>query len=262
MPHHRATRPHRPISPPYEQDIPGDLWFRVAEMPAGTTYSRHTHHWGEFVYSFSGLLEVLAEQNHLLAPPHYGIWLPPAVTHEGLNRNGATHCTLYLCAALSAALPERACSLEITPLTAMLLSHLRQNPPALPLSDEHSRLLMVLRDQLIRAPVKDNFLPFSGDPVIRPILERLEQAPGDNTPLAILAREAGVTMRTLHRKCETTLGMPLNEWRQRLRVVRALALLEQGEKIESVAFEMGYSSASAFIAMFSRQTGRTPGSRE
>ncbi|AKH65587.1 hypothetical protein VY86_21740 [Photorhabdus thracensis] len=53
--------------------------------------------------------------------------------------------------------------------------------------------------------------------------------------------------------------MPLNEWRQRLKIVRAMQLLEQGEKVESVAFEMGYSSASAFIAMFHRLTGRTPG---
>ncbi|WP_199014775.1 helix-turn-helix domain-containing protein [Shimwellia pseudoproteus] len=145
------------------------------------------------------------------------------------------------------------------PFTTALLSHLRHHPPHLPLSDAHQRLLMVLRDQLNSAPVKDNFLPFTGDPVIRPILEKLERDPASNTPLAILAREAGITMRTLHRRCEATLGMSLNQWRQRLRVVRAMPLLEKGEKIESVAFEMGYSTASAFIAMFSRQTGRTPG---
>lgn len=53
--------------------------------------------------------------------------------------------------------------------------------------------------------------------------------------------------------------MPLNEWRQRMRVVKAIRLLEKGAKVESVAFEVGYNSASAFIAMFHRQTGLTPG---
>jgi methylphosphotriester-DNA--protein-cysteine methyltransferase len=54
------------------------------------------------------------------------------------------------------------------------------------------------------------------------------------------------------------LGLSFTDWRQRLRVVKALAMLETGHAVESIALDLGYSSASAFIAMFRRMTGTTP----
>jgi len=40
--------------------------------------------------------------------------------------------------------------------------------------------------------------------------------------------------------------------------VRALALLEAGRSVESIALDLGYGSSSAFIAMFHRMTGASP----
>lgn len=54
------------------------------------------------------------------------------------------------------------------------------------------------------------------------------------------------------------LGLSLTQWRQRLRVVRALPRLEAGDKVESIALDLGYGSASAFIAMFRRLMAVTP----
>ena len=34
------------------------MYFRVAQVPADGTYPRHRHRWGEFVYAFSGVMEV------------------------------------------------------------------------------------------------------------------------------------------------------------------------------------------------------------
>lgn len=247
------------ITPPFTRELPGPAWFRVADMPAGATYPVHSHPWGEFVYSFSGVMEVRLETDHLTAPAHYGIWLPPGVVHEGLNRYSATHCSLYLMPELCQGMPEAPCALEVNSLTIAILEHLRIHPLTLPLSQENHRLLDVIRDQLRSAPRYKNFLPYSDDPLLTVILERLEKNPSDNTPLAELASISGTTIRTLNRKCQEALGMPLNEWRQRMRVVKAIHLLEKGGKVENVAFEVGYNSASSFIAMFQRQTGITPG---
>lgn len=249
----------RLISPPFDQELPGPAWFRVAKMPAGATYPVHSHPWGEFVYSFSGVMEVRLETDHLTAPAHYGIWLPPGIMHEGLNRYSATHCSLYLMPSLCVGMPESPCALEVNALTIAMLEHLRLHPLSSPLSQENHRLLDVLRDQLRAARRYKNFLPYTDDPLLAAILERLEKDPADNTTLAGLASLSGITIRTLNRKCQEVLGMPLNEWRQRMRVVKAMHLLEKGGKVETVAFEVGYNSASAFIAMFQRQTGLTPG---
>lgn len=246
------------ISPPFPHELPAPAWFRVAEMPAGATYPVHSHSWAEFVYSFSGVMEVRLETDHLTAPAHYGIWLPPGVTHKGMNRYSATHCSFYLMPELCAGMPQVPCALEVNPLTVAMLEHLRLNPLSSPLSEEKKRLLNVLRDQLKIAKQYKNFLPYTDNPLIASILERFENNPADNMSMSEVASRLGITMRTLNRKCQELLGMPLSEWRQRMRVVEAIRLLEKGEKVEVVAFEMGYNSASAFIAMFHRQTGLTP----
>jgi AraC-like DNA-binding protein len=86
----------------------------------------------------------------------------------------------------------------------------------------------------------------------------LEANPADNRGLPALAQAVHLTERTLMRRCQRDLGMSLNEWRQRLRVVKAMTFLEAGQTVETVALDLGYSGASAFIAMFKRLMGATP----
>jgi len=52
--------------------------------------------------------------------------------------------------------------------------------------------------------------------------------------------------------------MSFPEWKQRLRTLKAMPLLEKGAKVEHVALDLGYASASAFIAMFRKLMGITP----
>ena len=52
--------------------------------------------------------------------------------------------------------------------------------------------------------------------------------------------------------------MSFGEWRQRLRFLAAIEALESPRSVQDIGFDMGYSTASAFIAMFQRQAGCTP----
>ena len=54
--------------------------------------------------------------------------------------------------------------------------------------------------------------------------------------------------------------MSFGAWRRQLRLLRALERLAAGEPVTTVALALGYDSTSAFIAMFRRNLGRTPGS--
>lgn len=90
------------------------------------------------------------------------------------------------------------------------------------------------------------------------ILDALSAEPGDNRPLADWAARIHVSERTLARQFLRELGMSFGEWRLRLRFLRAIEALEAGTPIQSIAFDLGYSSASAFIAMFQRQAHCTP----
>jgi AraC-like DNA-binding protein len=244
--------------PPYAHALPAQIVFRAADMPAHATYPRHRHAWGEFVCAYSGVMEVQVSGRHHLAPAHCGIWLPPHTEHVGLNRLAASHCSVYIAAPRCALLPAEPCALSVSPLLRGILEHLRRHPGAQPATVADERLLQVLLDQLELAPCARSELPGSQDPVLAPVLQALQADPGDSRTLAELARGAHTTERTLARRCQRELGMSFAEWRQRLRAVRALPLLLSGQKVESVALELGYRSASAFISMFARLMGVTP----
>lgn len=240
------------------KELPWTVMFRSARLPAQAFYPLHRHAWGEFVYSFSGVMEVTVADQPFLAPPQYGIWLPPDVEHVALNRLEAHHGSVYVARRACGTMPSTACALTVTPLVRALLEFLSQQAPSLPPSAADARLLQVLLDQLSGAPRASSYLPHSEDALLAPLLRALHQNPSDTRTLAEMARAAHTTERTLMRRCQRELGMSLAEWRQRLRVLKALPRLEKGHKVESIALDLGYASASAFIVMFRRHMKLTP----
>jgi len=240
------------------RELPKAILFRSAHVPRDGLYPRHRHAWGEFVYAFHGVMEVKLADQHLLAPPHYGIWLPPDVEHIGLNRLEAHYGSLYLGRTACEGLPGTACALTVTPLVRALLEHLREHACDSAGTEQDQRLLQVLVDQLAQADRANSYLPHSDDALLAPILRALQDDAGDNRSVAEFARDFHTTERTLVRRCQRKLGMSLSQWRQRLRVVTALPRLEAGDKVESIALDLGYGSASAFIAMFRRMMAVTP----
>ena len=248
----------RHIRTPFDETLPFPVYFRTDSLQPDSSYPRHRHHWGEFVYAFSGVMELKLADRHYLAPPQYGIWIPPEVAHVGLNRHEATFCSLYLARERCRRLPREACALAVGPLLKALLEQLRARGIDTPRKPPDVRLVEVLMDELAAAPRQGTYLPTSEDPLLRPILTVLEARPDDQRTLADWASTVHATERTLVRRCQRDLGMSFGEWRQRLRVVRALALLEAGRSVESIALDLGYGSSSAFIAMFRRMSGTSP----
>lgn len=243
---------------PFSEAIPAPIYFRAALVPASASYPVHRHPWGEFVYSYSGVMEVRLADNHFIAPPQYGVWLPPQVEHQGLNRQQACHCSLYVAQHLCDKLPASACAMTITPLIRALLDELRASPPQPEHTEQDSRLLQVLVDKLGQTSLAGTWLPGSSDPALSAVLAALEHNPADARSLGDWARLANTTERTLLRRCHRDLGMSLAQWKQRLVVVRALEYLRNGATVEHIALDLGYSSSSAFISMFRKLTGESP----
>lgn len=128
----------------------------------------------------------------------------------------------------------------------------------LPTSAQDLRLARVVMDQLECAQPHDDYLPYGRTPALREVLDALQAEPGDNRSLAQWAQQVHSTERTLARHCQRELGMTFGEWRQRLRFLAAIEALEAGRGIQQIAFDLGYSSPSAFISMFRRLAGTTP----
>lgn len=243
---------------PFPYELPAPLFYRAENMLADSSYPEHSHDWGEFVYSFCGIMEVKLENNHYIAPPPYGVWLPPHTAHRGQNRDATWYCSVYISKDYLGELPENPCVLAVSPMMRSILEHLRDQFQGLPLQETDERLLLVLRDQLAVAECAGSYLPGSKDAQLGKVLQLLQKNPGDSRSLAELASLVNTTERTLIRRCKQDLGMTFTEWRQRLRTMAALSMLAQGQTVETIAFDLGYSSASAFIVMFRKLMGMTP----
>jgi AraC-like DNA-binding protein len=91
------------------------------------------------------------------------------------------------------------------------------------------------------------------------VTERLAAGPADGHPLAAGAKVGGGSERTLARLFLSETGLAFGAWRQRLRLLAAIARLAEGQAVTTVAYDLGYDSPSAFIAMFRHRLGTTPG---
>ncbi|WP_321961435.1 helix-turn-helix transcriptional regulator [Paraburkholderia sp. J7] len=254
------ARPARHLRlPPFTDVLPTPVFFRMEHMPSHATYPQMCHPWGEFVYAFSGTTEVKAGDEHYITPPHLGLWIAPGTEHVGFNEQETVHCSVYISRDLCTRMPATSCAVMVSPLVRAILEHLRVTPVEEEGEAPRARLLRVLVDQLSTCATTGSFVPHTDDADLNAILQVLRQNPADNRSLAELADAFHMSERTLMRRAQHELGMSLTEWRQRIRLVNALPMLHAGRSVEAVALDLGYATSSAFIAMFRRLTGTSPG---
>ncbi len=263
---HASVDRYAPVSAKGATPLLAPLTFRAEERSARRQYMEDTHPWGELVYSYSGVTEVRVGARQFLAPPFMGIWIPPGITHTGFihapasTTREAAHASLYVDAGLCTAMPDQVRTVRVSALLRALLEHLRrQTRKPVPATDAaHQRMLHVVLDLLSGSETAGSYIPTASDPVLVQVLEALRANPADARPAQQIARQHGVSERTLTRRCREELGMSLNAWRQRARVASALELLNSGHTVEACALQLGYSTASAFIAMFKKLMGASP----
>jgi AraC family transcriptional activator FtrA len=93
-----------------------------------------------------------------------------------------------------------------------------------------------------------------------PVLERMRARLDRPQPLAALAGEAGMSLRTFLRRFRDATGCPPGEWLMRQRLDRARELLEgPARPLEDVAAAAGFGSAALLRQHFRRRFGTSPG---
>ncbi|MET3131705.1 AraC-like DNA-binding protein [Oxalobacteraceae bacterium GrIS 1.11] len=244
--------------PPHFAQLPYEIYFRIGAYDAERTFASKAHPWGQLNYCASGVMELTVGGRRFLSPPQYAVWIPPGVAHEAQIRERVLYHSAYIDASLCGALPAQACALEMNGVLKAILADFAGRNVTTPDTPAERRLAQVLLDQLQLAPHSNTYLPGSDDPMLAALLASLQQDLAGTQSLAHWAGRLHVTERTLARRCLRELGMSLGEWRQRQRFLAALALLEQGKSVQTIAHALGYSTASAFIAMFRRHAGTTP----
>ena len=98
------------------------------------------------------------------------------------------------------------------------------------------------------------------DQSIRSLQIWIEGHSDANLTVAALARQAGLSERSLHRKFTALTGLSVNRYIQEVRVEKAKGLLELTSlPVSDVCWQVGYRDVPAFCRLFKSITGISPG---
>lgn len=218
----------------------------------------HSHDWHQLIYASEGVMWVHTAAGDWVVPPNRAVWVPAGVEHSIDMVGQVLIQTIYLANNISRSLPDHCCAVNVSPLLRELVRHtiatgtLNRRVPV------QARLLAFLIDQLSTLPTIPLQLPLPADERACSAVAWLRAHPEEPGLIKQLAKRVGTSARTLERLFQRETGMTFGKWRQQLRLLHALRLLAAGRPVTSVALDVGYDSASAFIAMFRRTLGTTP----
>lgn len=218
----------------------------------------HRHPRAQIVCPTTGAYWVATPQGSWLAPAGQAVWIPPHVRHEVYSNGSVDAMLLFVDIAYAGGLPRTCMAVEVSPLLRGLFGRAVEYGNDYARGGPAARLAGVLLDELTRMAAAPFFLPLSRDRRLSRVMERLLGDPADDAGLDALARAAGASPRTLARLFRRDTGMTFAEWKTQLRLIAAIDRLGRGATVTGVAFDLGYSSASAFTYMFRRKLGVPP----
>ena len=228
-------------------------------LPAGFRIDEHAHAWPQLVYASSGVLTVRTGSGVWVVPSLRAVCVPAGFAHS-VECSGATSMrTLYFHPAMCGHWEARPRVVGVSPLLTQLVLHVLELGGLRRDDARQRRLALVVLDQIATTQETPLRLPIPTDERAAGVARQIMAAPGDARTLEGIAAGSGASARTIARVFAEQTGMSFGQWRTRARLAHALTRLAQGVPVQLVAAEVGYERPSAFIAMFKRELGETPG---
>ena len=240
--------------------IPRPLVALAFNYRAGRRTPLHRHRRSQLIQAIAGVMTVTTEDGLWVIPPGRGVWVPAGLQHRVAATGELKMRTLYLDPSAASGLPEKCCAVSVPPLLRELILYAVAMPALYPPRGPEARIVRVIMDFLNNELKEDPLaLPIPRDSRLKRIFLMLSAEPDDSRTLEAWGRTVGAAGRTLARLFMSETGMSFHVWRQQLRILEALKGMAQGESVTSAAIRTGYNSPSAFISMFRRTLGKTPG---
>ena len=224
----------------------------------GMEMAMHAHRKAQLVLALRGVVRCEADHGVWIVPPRCAVWIPGHVPHSVTFAGDVEAYCLFVEPDAALALPRQCCTLSISPLLERLLMHVSQIPVLYDVDGPDGRIATVLLDQLSQAPVEKFSFPMPVDAKLRKIAVAMMTDCSDRATIDDWGRRMAIAPRTLTRALKRETGMSFGRWRQQLHILIALQRLAQGASVQTVALELGYEGASAFVTMFRKVLGQPP----
>ncbi|HEY9078934.1 helix-turn-helix transcriptional regulator [Magnetovibrio sp.] len=241
------------------EDVPRPIVIRPHDMVRGEEVPLHRHRRGQLVYAHKGLALVTTAHGAWVMPPNRAVWVPGNLDHGVKAITDTAMASLFVTPGTVANLPRTCAVVEVPKLLRELILHANGFADRYDDNGPEGRVIAVIIDMLESLKEVPLHLPMPRDARLKRIAEAIVEAPADTRNQSEWAKHYGVSVRTLARQFPEQTGMSFGQWRQQARLMAALGRLADGEPVVSVALDLGYASQSAFIAMFKKALGVTPG---
>lgn len=249
-----------PITIGYRVDARLPILPLAMEVERAGCAAAHAHPRGQLIYASSGTMRVVCNRDIWVVPPSQAVWVPPQQEHEVTFPGKVLLQNLFVDPSVTDGLPARCTVLKVSPLVRELIARAVEIGEDYQPDSPGGRLMQVIVDELGRAEVTPLHLPMGRDQRLIRVMEALIREPGSSRDLNQWGQMAGASGRTLARLFQAETGLSFRAWRTRLVLQEAITRLSRDEPVTTVAFDLGYKSLSAFIEMFHREVGCSPGS--
>jgi AraC-like DNA-binding protein len=218
----------------------------------------HSHAEAQLCGLARGLAILETDQGAWTCPPERCVWIPAGMRHSLRSCGKISGWMVRIDTGQRQGVPMEPRILALSPLLKEVVQRIMtwvESPQA---SAAQQRLVDVFHDEICAATQSQMHLPVPRDPALKRLTTRLAEDPRDNGDLAALAREVGLSERSLFRNFQQETGMSPGQWRRQMQVLRSLELLADGRSVTETSFDVGYESVGAFIRAFRQIVGRTP----
>ncbi|HAT2780892.1 helix-turn-helix transcriptional regulator [Citrobacter koseri] len=226
--------------------------------------SKHTTQWhhhpgGQLYWITRGMVMVETEQGQWALTPGSVGWIPPSLPHCAWMPVSAYGASLHFSAEFCGVFPSSPCVRAASPFLLLLLEKICGEGTIGESSERLAHLLQVMVDEIRYADALSSQLVLPDDRRVRQIAQKILADRACTRSQAELAKQAGLSVRTLSRLFIQQTGLTFGQWKQKAKVILSLEYLLRGEPVSLVAQLAGYENVSAFIAVFRRFMGMTPG---
>jgi AraC-like DNA-binding protein len=225
-----------------------------SETPGESSW--HTHPGGQFIIVENGISHLRTEFGAWIIPaPRVG-WVPPGVRHASRMSGRGRGWVVLAPPGSSRGLPRKVCVLQVSPLMRASLECLAGAGPQD--AARHRLLWRVVASEMRYATPEPFEVTMPSTPKILQAVQAVLRCPTIAKDLDHLSRVAGMSRRSFTRHFRRETGLSFARWKRAVIAQHAMERIASGHKVSSVALDVGYDSASAFIAMFRRKYGAAP----
>jgi len=240
------------------QDVPRPIVAWAGRYKDGDEVPPHNHPRAQLLYAVEGVMRVITPDSVWTIPSQRALWVPANVEHHSFMMSDLEMRTLYVSADVPVALGEECRAISVSNLLRELILGLIEEPAEYPLPGRGEHLVALILMEINRAATHAVEIPWPKDRRLQTVCHSIMNTPGLNRTIEDLAETAGASARTLIRLFPKETGLKYRQWVQQVQIADAICRLGRGESIARISSALGYSSPSAFSAMFKRTFGVAP----